>query len=309
MNLEQSVLQASPGAFWFWLIAAIGATGAGFYLAFKYLRRLRILEDTPTARIRSAAQGYGEFEGIAQLLPGEPIESPLTHTECVWYHYKVEEKIDSHHGKDHSRWKTIESETSDSLFLLVDPTGQAIIDPDHADVIPTDKDVWYGGLRRPGRGPSSHWSRWLGIGRYRYTEQRIHPHDSLYVMGLFTSMSDAEQSTFHEDVSALLRSWKNQPTELARRFDHNQDGHIDGDEWDHARRQASEQVASARLQNQAKDHTHVLRKPTHRNQPYLLSALSQHQMIQRFQLKSGLAIAAFFSAGASAVWMINVRLL
>lgn len=44
-----------------------------------------MMQDMPTALLRSAAQGYNEFKGKANLLPGEPIIAPLTKLSCIWY--------------------------------------------------------------------------------------------------------------------------------------------------------------------------------------------------------------------------------
>lgn len=48
-----------------------------FYLGFRQLHRARLIEDTPTSRIRSAAQGYAELEGRAVAL-GDPLYAPLS---------------------------------------------------------------------------------------------------------------------------------------------------------------------------------------------------------------------------------------
>lgn len=310
MDLSQVVLSADPQEFWFALMALIIAAAGGFYFGFRNLRRLRMMEDTPTAKIRSAPQGYGEFEGHTRMLPGEPIRSPLTQRECVWYSYKVEERHTSHHrGKSHTQWRTIDSSTSEALFLIVDDTGEAIIDPDHAEVSASSSQTWYGNQRFPGADSGGFWTRWIGMGNYRYSEKRIHEHDPLYVLGLFTSVTEAEQASFHEDVSALLRSWKADPAQLQHHFDQNKDGHIDTEEWDEARRAAKRQVTRERSSAKANEHTHVIRQPIHGHQPFVLSCVSQADMIQRCRLKAAGLMGLFFVAGALSVYMINVRLI
>ena len=42
--------------------------GAALWGAFNFLKRKRIIEDTPTALVRSAPQGYVELQGQAELL-------------------------------------------------------------------------------------------------------------------------------------------------------------------------------------------------------------------------------------------------
>ena len=50
-----------------------------FYIFFKNWKRLRFIEDTPTARLRSAHQGYIEIEGKGALIEDKPIfaHSPI----------------------------------------------------------------------------------------------------------------------------------------------------------------------------------------------------------------------------------------
>jgi hypothetical protein len=136
----------------FWMVAgiAIVLTIAGFAGAFYFFMRKRIMEDTPTSKIRSAAQGYVEIDGTGDLLEGPPIIGPLTGKTCTWYSYKIEERRRS--GKN-SNWHTLEKAISDELFLIIDDTGQCIIDPEGASVTPAEKDVWYGASSRPRRGP------------------------------------------------------------------------------------------------------------------------------------------------------------
>jgi hypothetical protein len=53
------------------LIAAAGA-GALFGMALN-LRKARTIEDTPQAKIRSAAQGYAALNGFARSIDTEPL--------------------------------------------------------------------------------------------------------------------------------------------------------------------------------------------------------------------------------------------
>mgnify|MGYP006966890906 CR=1 FL=1 len=74
-----------------------------FYLCFRYLYRYGVIEDTPTSKIRSAAQGYTELEGTANLLPGEPVYAALTQQLCPWFDYKIEKRTSHYsHGKRHT---------------------------------------------------------------------------------------------------------------------------------------------------------------------------------------------------------------
>lgn len=197
--------------------------------------RARLIEDTPTARIRSAPQGYVELEGEARLLPGPPIVAPLTGRRCVWYRYRIEHEEHTYDSKGHSRshWRTVDSGTSEGLFELDDTTGRCVIDPDGAEVHPDDKDVWRGHSRWPSAGPPR---RRGGLrftaGDYRYTEERLLP-GPLYAVGWFESIRTAD-GELKDATAALLRHWKQDQAGLLARFDANGDGHIDAGEWERA---------------------------------------------------------------------------
>ncbi|MGD8558591.1 MAG: hypothetical protein PVH04_02930, partial [Gammaproteobacteria bacterium] len=129
-QLKQEILQASSQEFWFHAVLIIALTTAGFYFAFVFFRRARIIEDTPTSKIRSAAQGYVELVGHGNTIDGPEIVAPLSKTPCTWYRYKVE-KLDDKHDR------TIDSGCSEDLFMLVGETGTCVIDPEGAEVTPT----------------------------------------------------------------------------------------------------------------------------------------------------------------------------
>ena len=182
------ILQAPADDFWQWVIFLTIASVAGFFGAFYFFLRKRIIEDTPTSKIRSAAQGYTELSGISKLMDGSTIYGPLTNTLCTWYKYTIEKHRRS--GK-RSHWVTIEEGISDRLFLIIDDTGEAVIDPDKANVTPAYTDVWYGSTRQPQhRSAAKRKKKFfnIGMGSYRYTEMRIHTDESLYAIGLFDTV-------------------------------------------------------------------------------------------------------------------------
>ncbi len=85
--------QLSPtDQFWFYTGPLIAAAVVAFIYAYKFFYRKRLIEDTPTSRIRSAAQGYVELDGQSQLMDGPTIVAPLSGKPCTWYSFTVEEK-------------------------------------------------------------------------------------------------------------------------------------------------------------------------------------------------------------------------
>ncbi len=316
MTISQQVIQLSEAEFWGFLLAAAGVSIAAFYFAFRYFVRKRIIEDTPTAKIRSAHQGYLELTGTALKMEGEQLVAPLTSTPCCWYRFSIEKKGDKN-------WHTVESDTSDSLFQIKDDTGLCHIDPEGADVTPTDKSVWYGHQRYPNNRHPGTQRPTIGLaklaavltteistgGRYRYTEEHIYDGDPLYAIGLFKTVDyEAERQNHTEETRALLRQWKQDRAWLLKRFDLNQDGQIDTAEWELARKAAKKQIDFEHQALQQNPEIHLMTVSDSARHPFLLSTLPQFDLVKRYRLKTAVAITIFFAAGMIAVWMLNTRI-
>ena len=119
-----------------WPYALLGMSVVSFFAWVANYRRFRQIHDLPTSRVASAAQGYVELFGRTELLPGELIRSKLSRTPCCWYSYVVEEK------DSQNKWNTIDRGASVEHFLLVDDTGQCVVSPEGAEVLPHDRKSW-----------------------------------------------------------------------------------------------------------------------------------------------------------------------
>jgi len=290
--------------FWFWFVVSAVVSVVSLYLYFKFLSRYRIMQGTATSLIRSAAQGYNEFKGVAQMLPGEPIIAPLTRQACVWYSYKVEEL----RGRDD--WSLCESGISDSLFALKDTTGKVIINPDDADVTHSVSDSWSGGTRVPISGPKGLTASIFTMGkRYRYSEKRIHAGDSLYVLGDLKSFRETVLPTSNEMLSDLLSEWKRNPAALLKRFDENNDGTINVEEWEKAVLAAKSELQHRPLKEKGLQIDDVIKSPSKSAKPFLISTKSEPALLKNYKYKSFGALSLFFFIGVFAVWMFNVRFL
>lgn len=297
--MAQWAAEASPEAFW--LLVALAGLGAPLllWLAFRALRHARLIEDTPTALIRSAAQGYVELNGHARLLPGPDIICPLSYSRCVWYRYSVERKESTvRNGKRRTQWRTVESAQSDDLFLLADTTGECIVDPEGAKVTPSLHRVWYGASRRPDRVPKQG-RRWIGFGQYRYTERLVRIGDYLYALGQFRTQGKIGAGFDEQaDVRELLSEWKRDRRALLARFDSDGNGDIDLEEWEQARRAAIEEVRARQLQESLQPDLHVLSR-SRDGRPFILSTEDQDRVVRRYKwsaavrlvLAAGLAVA------------------
>ncbi len=310
------VRSAPADDFWFWAIALVAASVASFIAAYVYFYRKRLFEDTPTSLIRSAAQGYVELNGIGLLLEGPPIVAPLTGTTSTWYKFSVEEKRGS--GKN-SRWVTIRNGTSDDLFLLRDQTGDCVVDPEGAKVTPAETDIWYGSTPTPESRPrarkkKSKMSKWtsnfsVGIGRYRYTEHRMHPDDRLYAIGLFRTEGGAGGNfDINADVRELLKEWKQDAETMLSRFDKNKDGEICMEEWQQARETALAEVQKQHAEEKIAMPTNLIGKTCDRRRPFILSAVEEDDLVKSYALYYRFGKIMFFVCGALATWLITLRL-
>jgi len=289
-----TVSEAQASEFWFWvLIVGVFATVAARAAA-RRLRRAQIVEDVPTSRVRSASQGYVELQGEARLMPGPPNPSPLTSINCCWWTYRIEQRVIKHrNGRRETSWKTISNGTSEEPFLLVDDTGNCIVDPWGASVMTVSGDRWYGSLRQP----TPNMRRARRQGAYRYSEKRLEIGDPIYAIGAFrTERDNVESMSAEEEIRELLASWKRDQRQLLGRFDENRDGVISIDEWDVARAKARAEIEKARSQRAVRPGLDILAHPDD-DRPFLLAALPQPRVARRLRGYAYLLIA--LAAGLS----------
>jgi hypothetical protein len=287
----------------YWLIlAAVAAAGLwGFLRGFRWWHWARLIEDTPTSRVRSAAQGYVELTGTARRMSGAPVIAPLSKLPCTWWSFAVEHRARDSRGR--AKWRTVNHRVSDSLFYLEDDTGRCIVDPEGADVLPKATDTWYGDTPLPVAGPPIQ-RGFRGFGNdYRYRESRIHDGDALYGIGWFRTEGDVQPGAVDEEVAALLRQWKRDSESLMRRFDTDGDGTLTLLEWERARDAAHSQVMEERRQHAAEPGVHVLARPGD-GRPLLLAAGDAEALARRYRLRAAAGLAAFLAATAALAWLL-----
>lgn len=304
-------LAVAPADEFFWWTAVPGVlAAAGFIASFVFVHRTRLIEDTPTSRLRSAAQGYVELEGIATLMEGPPILCPLTATRCVWWRYKVEQKqtrYDSR-GRRHTRWVTVDSGLSDECFELDDGTGKCVVDPAGAQVVPAVTRRWYGRSRRPDVGPEAGKGLWRSLfSDYRYTEELIFPANAVYALGGFRTQAGGPDAYDEQaDLRELLAKWKHDKKMMAL-LDRNQDGNVDMKEWEAARRMALNKVRQQHVARAVDTpDLHILGRPRDRR-PYILSGVPQAALIRRYRRFAAGSLAAMGATAAFCLWALNVR--
>lgn len=259
-----------PGA----VAATLIGAAAAWYLA---NRRFHLIHDTPTARVHSAAQGYVELVGVADLSPGQ---RPLPFNglpPCVWFEVVISRR--AHAGMGPSTWTRI----SDETFVLRDDTGTCIIDPDHAEV------------------HMAHVRRWSSDGCL-YHARFLRQGDPLYVIGALETLRAADGGDDRRaDVAHLLREWKRDAASLNRRFDSDRDGRISTQEWQQAVVEAERIVDATYQEHLEQPDVNVMRAPRS-GLPYILSNQDPETLARRFRHWSWFHAGAFFSALSGGVW-------
>lgn len=289
---------------WFALLLLALAVVAGGAAALRWIRKARLIEDTPTSRIRSAAQGYVELAGRALPLADTQNLAPLTQRPCVWWRYRISKKVESGSGKHRrQRWQTVASGRSSLPFLLDDETGQCIVKPDGAEVVTTETTTWYGHTPWPTTAPGASHPWFSGERDYRYAEERIYEHELVYALGDFRSSASNAERDLQAEQAALLSEWKQDQPDLVRRFDDDGDGRIDLAEWEKAREAARRTVYERQVERPQRATLHVLCKPE--GQLFLLASLPPGDLVKRYRRRALWALVGFVAAVYALGWLIQ----
>ena len=290
--------------FWFWLLTLGVAVVAGGAAALRWLKIARLIEDTPTSRIRSAAQGYVELAGNGLPLPATKNPAPLTQRPCIWWRYRISKRTERGAGKGQRKsWQTIASGTSSVAFLLDDGTGQCIVQPDGAEVVPTESTTWYGDTPWPASSPGKGLSLTGGRG-FRYVEERIYEHERLYALGDFRSTASSGERDPQAELAQVLAEWKQDQPALIQRFDRDGDGRIDLVEWEAARQEARHTVTRRSAERPARQNFHVLCRPDG-DRLFLLAALPPGDLTRRYRRRAAFAFCGFVAAVYALGWLLQ----
>jgi len=118
------------------------------------LRLIRRLEDTPTAKIASAPQGFVQLGGLTQAGEGPSLRVPYVQVPCVWYRYVLHEEAA---GNEEDEPLSVQQTTQ--RFRIADRTGECTVDPNGAE-------VEAGKTRRWSADGMTHEVRWIGVGEH-----------------------------------------------------------------------------------------------------------------------------------------------
>ena len=263
------------------------------------LKTARVIEDTPTSKIRSAHQGYVELVGFAKAGPEQLLLSGLSQTPCLWYRYKIERYESS--GKN-SSWRSIESKTSEQAFIINDGSGDCYVMPNRAEVSTVRKRSW--------QGNSLHPSKTSGIRlfgqRYRYTEELLCADDLLYVIGLFETRHPPSPTAVRDvEMTKILTEWKQDYDKLTDRFDRNGDGEIDLQEWELVRAEALRKAERQQRAAGPINPVHTISYSPSRRQPYIIASSEPESLSRRYRWQALALLLVSVISASILIWMLR----
>lgn len=300
--------ELAPEDYPFVLGASILAALFSLYLFVRNWKRLRIIEDTPTARLRSAHQGYIELEGKGQLIDGHPIYAPLSNHPCLWYRSQIEQQESfTENGRTQTRWKVVYKNISDNRFMLTDGVDNCYVDPHDAEVNGNEKLVWYGNTEWPVRTQilESQSIVHAMANRYRYSEWLILPGQPLYVLGQFKTWSAMAQQSVRDVMIHVLNDWKQNQPELRNRFDANNDGRIDQEEWEVARQEARSEAQKIHDQLALQPDENIMTRPDNPGRPFIISVYPQAILARKYRRNAYAALTACIAFICTAAWLAH----
>jgi hypothetical protein len=253
--------------------------GTGLFGHWRSLRHARLIDDTPTARVASAAQGYVELRGRGLPLAGLPVLSPLNGLPVLWWRLRTEKR------QSNGKWRQESIEQSQASFLLDDGSGRCLVDPEGAEMLVQRREV-------------------TQQDEHRYTLWTLLPQDPLYVLGFFRTLGNLTDSDLSESqrLRERLEHWKADQAGLLRRFDLDGNREIDLKEWELARAQARRELRQQQAEAAAAPQLHrVSACPNGRL--YLISDLEPGRIALRFKLWAGFHLLVLLGSAAALGWL------
>jgi hypothetical protein len=270
-----AIFTTNPG--WGWSVGFGFLMVSGLYGWLRAVRTGRLITDTPTSRIASAAQGYVELHGRGRPLDGIPLLSPVNGLPVLWYRVRTERK------QSDGKWRHVATDESDASFLLDDGSGVCAVDPEGADMMVARREVYR-------------------QGDLRHTQWCLIAQDRVYVLGEFATLgSISPELDTTRQIRELLDHWKSDRKTLLTRFDLDGDGEIDPREWELARSQARREVMKLHQEVLVAPEAHVMRKPAS-DRLYLISDLDPQGLARRYRRWSLFHLTVFLGATAAAAW-------
>jgi hypothetical protein len=273
-----AVMIASSGSRTMWIVCLTLILITSIFAWISTWRRRRMIIDTPTSRIASAAQGYVELIGTGHSLDDTQLVSHLNGLPCLWYRWLVRERTGN------NKWVTVDKGESERSFIINDGSGRCIIDLDGAEILTRHRDRWR-------------------HGNYSYTEWKLLNNEQIYAIGEFRTVGGASaELNVRRDTSELISAWKKDRGTLLERFDLDRDGELSEHEWELARQAARREVSQMHSEARNSSDMHTLSRSVH-GFPYLISNIDPDKLARRYLLWTFFHLAAFLAALGAFNWL------
>ena len=194
----------------------------------KSTKRKRLIEDTPTSKVKGVFIGLNEVKGTVELR--YPLQSYLNESPCCWYKYSIEEHYtrtrtvtDSKGNtrtETYSGWERVDSGTDRAAFNLVDDTGKVHVLPNQAEM--EGEQVFshrcrIGDPLYYGKGPTGSVSG--SNHRRKFKESAIVENEEIYLLGSarMSAVAAKVEIAFDEDDDVFMISTKSE-SELVSRY-------------------------------------------------------------------------------------------
>ncbi len=217
-------------------------------------RRLRqYILDTPQSKIASAAQGFVELQGRARFYGDRTTQGFHHGPPCVWHRFAIFGLVST----------LIKTGESDLPFIISDESGDCVVNASGAKVLSSSRRDWFEGLTY-------------------YRTRYIRHGAQVYVIGeLRTNGCDKSFYSEKTELTSVLKSWKNDQAWLLEEFDADNNGELDFEEWEAARKRA-EHIAREKYEVKRHDHVETaIRKPSN-GMPMLISDKSPAILAKKF---------------------------
>lgn len=230
-----------------------------FPYALVLLHYKRMVENTPTSRVRSLAMGMVELEGRTRQYYN--LKTTHSRTRCIYYrcrYYRLHRTSDGMQRRKLMR----ETDSGRLPFYLEDDTGHILVRPEGALLLISK-------YRQEFYGAESMWlPAELQSTMTRIYEDLIAEGANVYILG--HARPERVGPAITDRIVDRLRLLKRDRERLME-YDTNGDGQIDGPEWDAARADAERQAYTESLMDQTPAEHAVIRKPRYGFLPFIIS--------------------------------------
>jgi len=263
-----------------------------FITGFRQLQLKRLIENTPTSKVRSIAMGQVEVKGTARRQYA--LISPMTNIACVYY------RLVRYQRNAKNDWVVSSITSSGHVpFWLEDETGRVSVDPSTATVKAGHRQesmeeggTAFGGFSSPDE---------------KWVEEMIYDGALVYVLGE-AQVKKSTRAPRQQRRAEALRLIKQDAQKLAA-YDSNQDGKLDESEWQAARDQVDEQLLQEDLsdnhERKRQEDQVVISKSRNRGLPFVIAeTASEAKLTSRYALTGGFLMTLAFACSGLSLWLL-----